>query len=211
MPVFFRKISIKMLNFLGQCHKIKRNQFGRERRIPKSRIARGDMLNVVLVEPEIPMNTGNIARTCAVTGCALHLIEPLGFDISDRSLKRAGLDYWHLLDVKVYHDLEDFFEKNRVEEMWCLTTKAPRPYTEVVFHDGCYLFFGKETRGLPEAFLRQHYEECLRIPMRPTLRSLNLSNSVAITVYEALRQLQFPGMQGCGSMLDKQEEMSNEL
>lgn len=192
-----------MLNFLGQCHKIKRNHFGRKRRIPSSRNALEEMLNVVLVEPEIPMNTGNIARTCAVTGCRLHLIEPLGFDISDRSLKRAGLDYWHLLDVRVYQGLKDFFARNDVKEMWCLSTKAPRPYTDAAFHDGCYLFFGKETKGLPEEFLRQHYGECLRIPMRPTLRSLNLSNSVAITVYEALRQLQFPGMQGYGSMLDQ--------
>ena len=158
------------------------------------------MLNVVLVEPEIPMNTGNIARTCAVTGAVLHLIRPLGFDISDRALKRAGLDYWHLLDVRVYENLDDFFQKNDVREMWCLSTKAPRPYTEAQFHDGCYLFFGKETKGLPEDFLRRHADACLRIPMRPTLRSLNLSNSVAITVYEALRQLEFPGMQGCGSM-----------
>ena len=163
----------------------------------------GIMLNIVLVEPEIPMNTGNIARTCAVTGCALHLIEPLGFDISDRSLKRAGLDYWHLLEVHVYPDLAAFFAQNRVEEMWCLSTKAPRSSTEARFHDGCYLFFGKETRGLPEEFLRAHAEACLRIPMRPTLRSLNLSNSVAITVYEALRQLEFPGMQSYGSMLNQ--------
>lgn len=158
------------------------------------------MLNVVLVEPEIPMNTGNIARTCAVTGCTLHLIKPLGFDISDRSLKRAGLDYWHLLDVRVYENLDDFFAKNEVQEMWCMSTKAPRSYAEAQFHDGCYLFFGKETAGLPEPFLNSNYESCLRIPMRPTLRSLNLSNSVAITVYEALRQLEFPDMQGYGIM-----------
>lgn len=160
------------------------------------------MLNVVLVEPEIPMNTGNIARTCAVTGAALHLVRPLGFDISDRSLKRAGLDYWHLLDVRVYDSLEDLFAKNRPEEIWCLSTKAPRPYTEASFHDGCWLFFGKETKGLPEEFLAEHYDSCLRLPMRPTLRSLNLSNSVAITVYEALRQLGFPGMQGTGRMTE---------
>ena len=171
------------------------------------------MLNVVLVEPEIPMNTGNIARTCAVTGCTLHLIKPLGFDISDRSLKRAGLDYWHLLDVRVYENLDDFFAKNTVQEMWCLSTKAPRSYTEAQFHDGCYLFFGKETRGLPEDFLQAHYESCLRIPMRPTLRSLNLSNSVAITVYEALRQLDFPEMQDYGIMKDTDQTggISNEL
>jgi len=167
------------------------------------------MLNIVLVEPEIPMNTGNIARTCAVTGCILHLIKPLGFDISDRSLKRAGLDYWHLLDVRVYENLDDFFAKNTVQEMWCLSTKAPRSYAEASFHDGCYLFFGKETRGLPEEFLARHAECCLRIPMRPTLRSLNLSNSVAITVYEALRQLDFPEMQGYGIMKETEENWRN--
>lgn len=160
------------------------------------------MLNVVLVEPEIPANTGNIARTCAITGAKLHLIRPLGFDISDRSLKRAGLDYWHLLDVRVYDNLEDFFRKNEVRELWCMTTKAPRSYAEAEFHDGCYLFFGKETKGLPEDFLADHYDSCLRIPMRPTLRSLNLSNSVAITVYEALRQMDFPGMQEAGRMAE---------
>ena len=153
------------------------------------------------------MNTGNIARTCAVTGSVLHLIKPLGFDISDSAVKRAGLDYWHLVDVRVYEDLADFFSKNEVGEMWCLSTKAPRAHTEAQFHDGCYLFFGKETKGLPEAFLAAHYDECLRIPMRPTLRSLNLANSVAITVYEALRQLGFPGMQDFGSM--KSDESGN--
>ncbi|MEA4965234.1 MAG: tRNA (cytidine(34)-2'-O)-methyltransferase [Oscillospiraceae bacterium] len=158
------------------------------------------MINVVLVAPEIPMNTGNIARTCAVTGSVLHLVRPLGFDISDRALKRAGLDYWHQVDVRVYESLDDFFAKNNVREMWCLSTKAARSYAEVQFHDGCYLFFGRETQGLPEDFLNSHYENCLRIPMRPALRSLNLSNSVAIAVYEALRQLDFPDMQGFGKM-----------
>ena len=169
------------------------------------------MLHIVLVEPEIPMNTGNIARTCAVTGCTLHLIEPLGFDISDRALKRAGLDYWHQLDVRVYKNLEDFFAKNAVRQMWCLSTKAPRSYTEAAFEDGCYLFFGKETKGLPEEFLQAHRQQCLRIPMRPTLRSLNLSNSVAITVYEALRQLDFPGMQGFGKMKEDLEDQEANL
>ena len=159
-------------------------------------------LNIVLVEPEIPMNTGNIARTCAVTGCALHLIEPLGFDISDRSLKRAGLDYWHLLEVHVYPDLAAFFAQNRVEEMWCLSTKAPRSYTEARFHDGCYLFFGKETRGLPEDLLAAHYDSCVRIPIRAEARSLNLSNSAAIGVFEALRQQQFPHLKTEGKMAD---------
>ena len=118
------------------------------------------MLNIVLVEPEIPQNCGNIARTCAATGCRLHLIRPLGFDISEKAVRRAGLDYWHMVEVRDYENLEDFFAKNQVEEMWCLSTKAPRSYTEAVFHDGCYLFFGKETKGLPEDFLRAHYDAC---------------------------------------------------
>ena len=160
------------------------------------------MLNIVMVEPEIPMNTGNIARTCAATGSVLHLIKPLGFDISDKAVKRAGLDYWWLVDVRVYEDLDDFFSKNQVEQMWCLSTKAPRAYTEARFQDGCYLFFGKETKGLPEDFLNAHADNCLRIPMRQEARSLNLANSVAITVYEALRQLDYPGLQGYGKMAD---------
>lgn len=160
------------------------------------------MLHVVLVEPEIPANTGNIARTCAATGSVLHLIRPLGFDISEKAVRRAGLDYWHLVDVRVYDNLEDFFRRNRVEQMWCLSTKAARAYTEAAFEDGCYLFFGKETRGLPEDFLACHEASCLRIPMRPDARSLNLSNSVAVTVYEALRQLDFPQLQDFGQMKD---------
>ena len=158
------------------------------------------MLNIVLHEPEIPQNCGNIARTCAATGCRLHLIRPLGFDISDKAVKRAGLDYWHLVDVRVYEDLEDFFSKNRVTQLWCLSTKAPRRYTEAAFADGCYLLFGKETRGLPEDFLAQHYEECIRIPMKAEARSLNLSNAVAITAFEALRQLDFPELLDHGKM-----------
>jgi tRNA (cytidine/uridine-2'-O-)-methyltransferase len=158
------------------------------------------MLNIVLVEPEIPQNCGNIARTCAATGCTLHLIRPLGFDISEKAVRRAGLDYWSKVTVRDYENLEDFFAKNKVEQMWCLSTKAPRCYTEAQFSDGCYLFFGKETKGLPEAFLDQHYESCVRIPMLPDTRSLNLSNAVAITVYEALRQLSFPGLQDFGKM-----------
>ena len=160
------------------------------------------MLHVVLVEPEIPANTGNIARTCAATGSRLHLIRPLGFDISEKAVRRAGLDYWHLVDVRVYDNLEEFFRINQVEQMWCLSTKAPRAHTEAVFQDGCYLFFGKETRGLPEDFLARHEASCLRIPMRPNARSLNLSNSVAVTVYEALRQLDFPQLQEFGQMRD---------
>ncbi len=158
------------------------------------------MLNIVLVEPEIPSNTGNIARTCAATGSVLHLIRPLGFDISDSAVKRAGLDYWHLVDVRDYENMDDFFSKNEVAEPWLLSTKAPRAYTQAQFTDGCYLFFGKETKGLPEPFLDEHYDRCLRIPMRQEARSLNLGNSVAIVVYEALRQLQYPGLLGEGAM-----------
>ena len=158
------------------------------------------MLNIVLVEPEIPQNCGNIARTCAATGCILHLIKPLGFDISEKAVRRAGLDYWHLVDVRVYENLDDFFRKNQVREMWCLSTKAPRSYVEAQYHDGCYLLFGKETKGLPEDFLEAHRDSCVRIPMREEARSLNLSNAVAITAFEALRQLEFPGLQDFGKM-----------
>ena len=158
------------------------------------------MLNVVLVEPEIPQNCGNIARTCAATGARLHLIRPLGFDISEKAVRRAGLDYWHLVEVFDYENLEDFFARNDVRQMWCLSTKAPRCYTEASFDDGCYLFFGKETKGLPESFLQEHRESCVRIPMRAEARSLNLSNSVAITVFEALRQQGFDGLLEHGKM-----------
>ena len=158
------------------------------------------MLNIVLVEPEIPQNCGNIARTCAATGCNLHLIRPLGFDISEKAVKRAGLDYWNLVSVRDYDNLEDFFSKNDVRQMWCLSTKAPRCYTEAVYEDDCYLFFGKETKGLPEDFLNEHFDSCVRIPMRPEARSLNLSNAVAITVFEALRQSEFPHLQDFGKM-----------
>ena len=158
------------------------------------------MLNIVLVEPEIPQNCGNIARTCAATGSRLHLIRPLGFDISEKAVKRAGLDYWHLVDVREYDNISDFFAKNQVKQMWCLSTKAPRCYSEAAFAEDCYLFFGKETKGLPEDFLNEHYDECIRIPMREEARSLNLSNAVAITVYEALRQLSFPNLKDFGKM-----------
>ncbi len=180
------------------------NRQGKPRRIGYLRQAADrtvrKMLNVVLVEPEIPQNCGNIARTCAATGCRLHLIRPLGFDISEKAVKRAGLDYWHLVEVRDYDNLEDFFARNRVERMWCLSTKAPRCYSEASYRDGDYLFFGKETKGLPEDFLEAHRESCVRIPMRSEARSLNLSNAVAITVFEALRQLEFPGLQAFGKM-----------
>ena len=158
------------------------------------------MLNIVLVEPEIPQNCGNIARTCAATGSVLHLIKPLGFDISEKAVKRAGLDYWHLVDVRVYENLADFFAKNEINQMWLLSTKAPRSYSEANYQDGCYLLFGKETKGLPEDLLDAHFEQCVRIPMRAEARSLNLSNAVAITAFEALRQLEFPNLRTEGKM-----------
>lgn len=161
------------------------------------------MVNIVLVEPEIPQNCGNIARTCAATGARLHLIRPLGFDISEKAVRRAGLDYWDLVEVRDYENLEDFFSKNDVKQMWCLSTKAPKCYTDADFQDGCYLFFGKETKGLPESFLEEHRSSCVRLPMREEARSLNLSNAVAITVYEALRQQGFPQLQDYGKMRKK--------
>ena len=157
-------------------------------------------LNIVLHEPEIPANTGNIGRTCVATGTRLHLIKPLGFDISDKAVKRAGLDYWNLVEVLDYENIQDFFARNDVKEMWCLSTKAPRCYTEAEYHDGAYLLFGKETKGLPEEFLKAHLDSCVRIPMREEARSLNLSNAVAVTVFEALRQLSFPHLKDFGKM-----------
>jgi tRNA (cytidine/uridine-2'-O-)-methyltransferase len=150
-------------------------------------------LNIVLVEPEIPQNTGNIARTCAATGSRLHLVEPLGFKIDDRQLKRAGLDYWHLLDIRMYKCLDDFFEQNPGRYFFA-STKAGICYTDASYQDGDYLFFGKETKGLPEDLLRQRYASAVRIPMITDARSLNLSNAVAIVTFEALRQLGFPNM-----------------
>ena len=161
------------------------------------------MLNIVLVAPEIPQNTGNIARTCAATGSVLHLVKPLGFDISDKAVKRAGLDYWHLVDVRVYEDLAELFAKNDVRQMRLFSTKAPRGYTEASSDDGCFLFFGRETKGLPEEFLNANYESCVRIPMRSEARSLNLSKSVAVGVFEALRQLDFPHLKDYGKMKEE--------
>ncbi len=148
-------------------------------------------INIVLNEPEIPQNTGNIARTCAATGAALHLIRPLGFEIDDTKLKRAGLDYWHQLDITYYDGLEDFYQKNPGCSVYYFSTKAPRAYTEIEYPEKVFLMFGKETKGLPEALLKENPELCVRIPMRDGLRSLNLSNSAAIAVYEALRQRNF--------------------
>ena len=160
------------------------------------------MLNIVLVEPEIPQNCGNIARTCAATGSRLHLVRPLGFDISDKAVKRAGLDYWHLVDVQDYENLDELFRLHpeAAEKAWLTTTKAPRSYQEAAFEPDSWLFFGKETAGLPEDFRTAHYDRCIRLPMRAEARSLNLSNSVAIITYEALRQTGFPGLAATGEM-----------
>ena len=159
------------------------------------------MFHIVLVEPEIPQNTGNIARTCAATGCTLHLVKPLGFEISDKQLKRAGLDYWSLVQVVVHDSFEDVLasaESNA--HFYYFTTKAPRAYTEAHFQKGDYLVFGKETKGLPEELLVKHKEDCVRIPMIEESRSLNLSNSVAIAVYEGLRQNNFEGLNESGNL-----------
>ena len=161
------------------------------------------LIHIVLVEPEIPQNCGNIARTCAATRSRLHLIRPLGFDISEKAVRRAGLDYWPMVDLRVYDGLDHFFRENPAPDLWLATTKAPRDYSQVRFQDGCYLFFGRESRGLPAEFRLAYPERCIRIPMRPDTRSLNLSNSVAILAYEALRQQGFPGLSGQGEMADE--------
>lgn len=149
-------------------------------------------LNIVMVEPEIPQNTGNVARTCAATGARLHLVKPMGFEIDDKKLKRAGLDYWHLLDITYYESLDEFMEIHKDDTMFYFTTKAPRAYTEVDYPDDVYLLFGKETKGLPESLLAEHYDDrCVRIPMIDEARSLNLSNAIAIATYEFLRQKDF--------------------
>ena len=148
-------------------------------------------LNIVLVEPQIPQNSGNIARTCAVTGARLHIVGPMGFTIDDKKLKRAGLDYWHQLDITYYQDQADFFAKNS-GPFFYFTSKGPRRHVDVTYPDGAYLVFGREDAGLPEALLAANQEHCIRMPMRDTCRSLNLSNSVAVSVYEVLRQWDFP-------------------
>ena len=137
-------------------------------------------INIVLLEPEIPQNTGNIARTCAATGSALHLIEPMGFTVTDAKLKRAGLDYWNKLDITYYKNIDDFYEKTAGGSYFYFSTKAPRCYTDIEYPDECYLIFGKESRGIPEEILKKNLDKCVRIPMLENLRSLNLSNSAAI-------------------------------
>lgn len=156
-------------------------------------------LNIVLVEPQIPQNTGNIARTCAVTGARLHIVKPMGFTPTDKQLKRAGLDYWHHLDITYYENLGDFFSKNK-GNFYYFTTKAQNRYSDVSYTDDCYIIFGREDAGLPEQLLFENKEKCVRIPMLPTLRSLNLSNSVAIAAYEILRQWDFPELQNNGEL-----------
>ena len=156
-------------------------------------------LNIVLVEPRIPQNTGNVARTCACTACRLHLVGPMGFAIDDRKLKRAGLDYWHLLDISYYDSISEFFEKNH-GNFFFFSTKARKTHSDMSYPDNAYLVFGKETAGLPEKLLFEHPDSCVRIPMIDEARSLNLSNSVAVGVYEVLRQWGYPALSSAGRL-----------
>ena len=155
-------------------------------------------IGIVLLEPEIPQNTGNIARTCAATGASFHLIEPMGFTVTDAKLKRAGLDYWHQLDITYYKNIEDFYARTAGGEYFYFSTKAPRAYTQITYPENCYLIFGKESAGIPEEILKKNIDRCVRIPMRENLRSLNLSNSAAIAVYEVLRQGDFENLESEG-------------
>ncbi len=157
-------------------------------------------MNIVLHEPEIPANTGNIGRTCVATGSSLHLIEPLGFQITEKNLRRAGMDYWKHLELHRYRNFEEFLERNRSARIWMATTKAKYTYTEVDFGADDFIMFGKESAGIPEEILVKYEESCIRIPMEPAIRSLNLSNSVAVVLYEALRQNGFAGMQTEGAL-----------
>ena len=156
--------------------------------------------NIVLIEPEIPQNTGNIARTCAATGAKLHLVEPMGFKIDDKKLKRAGLDYWDKLDITFYSSTEDFFEKNKGGKFFYFTTKAENTFSDIEYPDNAYLVFGKETKGLPEELLKENHDFCVRLPMRGMIRSLNLSNAVAVGTYEVLRQWGYPELQNKGKL-----------
>ncbi len=159
------------------------------------------IINIVMVEPEIPQNTGNVARTCAATGARLHLVRPMGFEPDDKKLKRAGLDYWQYLDITYYDNLQDFFDKNAgLGEFFYYTTKGRHVHSDATYPDNCYLIFGKETKGLPEELLLTHPDACVRIPMEGKIRSLNLSNSVAIAVYEVLRQWNYPELQNFGQL-----------
>ncbi|MCQ2538316.1 MAG: tRNA (cytidine(34)-2'-O)-methyltransferase [Lachnospiraceae bacterium] len=157
-------------------------------------------MNIVLLEPEIPANTGNIGRTCVATGTTLHLIKPLGFDISDKAVRRAGMDYWKDLDLRVYENYEEFLEKNNYPKVYMATTKGLKVYSEAAFERDAYIMFGKESAGIPEEILMENKDTCIRIPMIGEIRSLNLANSVAIVLYEALRQQNFSGMQEQGEL-----------
>ncbi len=157
------------------------------------------VINIVMVEPEIPQNTGNVARSCAATGARLHLVGPMGFKIDDKKLKRAGLDYWQFLDITYYDNIEEFFEKNK-GEFFFYTTKARHTHSDVSYPDNCYLVFGKETKGLPEELLLENPESCVRIPMAGGIRSLNLSNAVAVGLYEVLRQWDYPALENFGQL-----------
>ena len=161
-------------------------------------------LNIVLVEPEIPQNAGNIVRTCAVTGSKLHMVRPLGFEVSDKYLKRAGLDYWHFVDISYYDSIEEVMDKfYNGNNFWFYSTKSKQVHSDAKYKDGDFLVFGKETKGLPESLLEKHYDECVRLPMMNECRSLNLSNSVCVGVYEALRQLGYPNLQVEGEIPKK--------
>ncbi len=161
------------------------------------------MINIVLVEPQIPQNTGNIARTCAATGARLHLVQPMGFTVTDAKLKRAGLDYWHMLDITYYASLDDFYEKNSTvnpASFFYFTTKAPQRYSDATYPEDTFLVFGREDAGLPESLLLENQNQCVRLPMVHDARSLNLSNAVAIATYEVLRQHDFSGLQETGQL-----------
>lgn len=156
--------------------------------------------NIVLIEPEIPQNTGNISRTCACTGASLHLVKPMMFSVDEKHVRRAGLDYWDKLDVHIHENLNAFLEYAKDKPMRLASTKGQLLHTQTTYPDGCFILFGKESAGLPEELLHEHYQDCVRIPMQPNLRSLNLSNSVAIVLYEALRQADFEGLEQMGQL-----------
>ena len=163
------------------------------------------MINIVLVEPEIPQNTGNIVRTCAATGCRLHLVKPLGFTLDDKKYKRAGLDYFPLSEIKLYDSFDEIYHNNPDAIFYFASTKSKKTYADVDYPDGCFVVFGKESYGLREDLLKKHYDNCIRVPMRADARSLNLSNTVAIITYEAMRQQNFAGLQNYGELTGRSE------
>lgn len=187
----------------NHCNFEKNKVYYKEEYEKKKGFLRMVKINIVLVEPEIPQNTGNIARTCSATGAALHLVKPLGFAIDDKKMKRAGLDYWNTLEIYMYESLADFMAQHGEDNLWFYTTKASRLYTDAAVdeRDEIYLVFGKETKGLPEELTAAHFDRSVRLPMRNDIRSLNLSNTVAIAVYETLRQDRFDGMRTDGERL----------